>query len=118
PMISKLVVWGETRDEAIRRMARALDEYQVQGIRTNLPFHSRVMLEPDFRAGTYDTGYIEAHKGILLAPYAVSDDDLRTAMIAGALHAATSSTRTQATQTATDTDQPSAWRTSTAHWRR
>lgn len=61
-MISKLVAWGTNRGEAIARMARALDEYHVGGIETNLPFHRRVMRHPEFRSGVYDTGFIERHR--------------------------------------------------------
>lgn len=116
PMISKLCVWGQTREEAIRRMARALDEYQVLGIKTNLPFHRRVMQEPDFRSGAYDTGYIESHKATLLAPYVVSDEDLQLAALAGALHAATSAP--PAPPTSSTGTQPSAWRAGITGWRR
>ena len=62
PMISKLIAWGATRAEAIERMARALTEYRVGGIKTNLAFHRRVMRSADFRAGKYSTAYIEGHK--------------------------------------------------------
>ena len=109
PMISKLVVWGETRDEARRRMARALDEYSVLGIRTNLPFHRRVMQEPDFQAGTYDTGYIEAHKATLLAPHVPPAADVDWAVAAAAIHAVASVP--PAPPAAADDPQPSAWRT-------
>ena len=59
PMISKLAVWGRTRDEAIERLRRALDEYTVGGIRTTLPFFRRVVNDPEFRSGRLDTGFIE-----------------------------------------------------------
>jgi acetyl-CoA carboxylase, biotin carboxylase subunit len=59
PMISKLVVWGANRLEAIARMRRALDEYIIAGIRTTIPFHRWVMDDEDFRAGRLDTGFIE-----------------------------------------------------------
>jgi acetyl-CoA carboxylase biotin carboxylase subunit len=120
PMISKLCVWGETRLEAVRRMTRALSEYQVFGIKTNLPFHRRVMEEADFRAGNYDTGYIEAHKATLLAPYVVTDDELQTAAIAAALHAATTapSAATTGGSDAASGTEPSAWRAGHPGWRR
>ena len=110
PMISKLIVWGQTRQEAIRRMARALDEYTVLGIKTNLPFHRRVMREADFQSGVYDTGYIESHKSTLLAPYAPSEADLETAALTAALVAATAKTPTAQSGDGA-TNQPSAWRT-------
>jgi len=58
PMISKLVAWGEDRPRALARMRRALDEYQVRGIETNLPFHRRCLRHEAFAAGDYDTGFI------------------------------------------------------------
>ena len=51
PMISKLVVWGATRQEAIARMRRALGEYVVGGIKTTIPFHQWLMDDADFQAG-------------------------------------------------------------------
>ena len=62
PMISKLCVWAADRPAAIDRMRRALDEYQVGGIKTNLAFHRRAMRHPAFIAGDYDTGFIDKHK--------------------------------------------------------
>jgi acetyl-CoA carboxylase, biotin carboxylase subunit len=59
PMISKLVVWGASRQEAIVRMRRALGEYVIGGIKTTIPFHQWLMDDEDFRAGRLDTGFIE-----------------------------------------------------------
>ncbi|HKC87332.1 MAG TPA: acetyl-CoA carboxylase biotin carboxylase subunit, partial [Blastocatellia bacterium] len=58
PMISKLVAWGATRDEAIARMKRALGEYFVGGIRTTIPFFLSVLDDEEFARGEIDTGYI------------------------------------------------------------
>jgi acetyl-CoA carboxylase biotin carboxylase subunit len=68
PMISKLCAWADTRPAAIDRMRRALGEYHVGGIRTNLGFHRQVMRHPAFAAGEYDTGFIERHKAELVPP--------------------------------------------------
>jgi acetyl-CoA carboxylase, biotin carboxylase subunit len=88
-MISKLITWGATRAEAVERMERALMEYRVGGIKTNLAFHRRVLREPDFRAGTYSTAYIESHKELLSKPLALdeNDDAVDAALTAAALHA-------------------------------
>ena len=59
PMIAKLITWGRDREEAILRMERALKEYQVVGVKTNIAFHEAVMSHPDFRQGRYDTGFVE-----------------------------------------------------------
>jgi acetyl-CoA carboxylase biotin carboxylase subunit len=58
PLVSKLVVWAESREEAIRRMRRAVSEYRILGLRTTLPFFERVLAHPDFAAGTIDTGFV------------------------------------------------------------
>jgi acetyl-CoA carboxylase, biotin carboxylase subunit len=59
PLISKLVAWGSTRDEAIARMQRALREYRIEGIKTNVRFFSEILRHPDFRKGDFDTGFID-----------------------------------------------------------
>jgi len=65
PLISKLCVWAQTRPQAIARMKRALREYQVVGIQTNLSFHRLVMDHPAFLEGVYNTGFIDDHKANL-----------------------------------------------------
>lgn len=60
PMFAKLITWGKTRDEAIRRMRRALDEYLIQGIATTIPFHRALMDDPLFQAGELSTKFIPA----------------------------------------------------------
>ena len=58
PMISKLAAWGRTREEAIDRLRRALDEYTVGGIKTTLPFFREIVRDAEFIAGHLDTGFI------------------------------------------------------------
>lgn len=58
-LISKLIVWGETRAEAILRMRRALEEYRILGVHTNIPFHQRLMDSHRFMAGQFDTRFVE-----------------------------------------------------------
>jgi acetyl-CoA carboxylase biotin carboxylase subunit len=58
PMISKLIVWGEDRAHAIARMKRALHEYVVAGIESNIAFHLEVLDHPDFASGRYDTEFV------------------------------------------------------------
>jgi acetyl-CoA carboxylase biotin carboxylase subunit len=87
PQISKLSVWAPSRDVAVRRMARALGEYVVTGIRTNLAFHQKLMTHPEFIAGRYDTGFIERHRDALLGYADVGDDErAMSAAIALAVH--------------------------------
>jgi acetyl-CoA carboxylase biotin carboxylase subunit len=59
PLISKLIAYGEDREEALARMRRAVAEYKVIGVKTTLPFFERVLRHPAFAAGNYDTSFVE-----------------------------------------------------------
>lgn len=58
-LISKVIVWGETRAEAILRMRRSLEEYRIVGVRTNIPLHQNLVESTTIMAGRYDTRFIE-----------------------------------------------------------
>jgi acetyl-CoA carboxylase biotin carboxylase subunit len=58
-LISKLVVWGKTRTEAVLRMRQALEEYKLVGVRTNIPFHQNLMNSSFFLSGQFDTRFVE-----------------------------------------------------------
>ena len=58
-LISKLICWGETRGEAILRMRRALEEYRILGVTTNIPFHQNIMASHRYIAGAFDTRFVE-----------------------------------------------------------
>ena len=58
-LIAKLIVRGKDRNEALSRMSRALGMFIVEGIHTTIPLHRRILADPDFRAGNFDTGFIE-----------------------------------------------------------
>ena len=58
-LIAKLIVHGVDREEAIARMERALGQFVVQGIETSVPMHKSIFQDPDFRAGKFDTGFME-----------------------------------------------------------
>lgn len=58
-MIAKLIVYAKNRDEAIMKMKRALDEFIVEGIKTNIPFHKRVLNHPDFIKGNFGTDFLD-----------------------------------------------------------
>ncbi|HSF82937.1 MAG TPA: acetyl-CoA carboxylase biotin carboxylase subunit [Anaerolineales bacterium] len=58
-LISKLIVWGETRAEAVLRMRRSLEEYKIVGVRTNVPFHQSLMDSHRFMGGQFDTRFVE-----------------------------------------------------------
>ena len=58
-LICKLIVWGENRDSAIKRMQKALSEFHVKGIKVTVPFHKRVLKDRDFIRGDIDTHFLE-----------------------------------------------------------
>ncbi|TMH13686.1 MAG: biotin/lipoyl-binding protein, partial [Betaproteobacteria bacterium] len=68
PMIAKLVVWGEDRESALRRLSRSLSTYQVVGVLTNISFLQRVVAHPAFANARLDTGLIARHQPELFAP--------------------------------------------------
>jgi len=84
PLLAKLVVWGETRAEAILRMRRALEEYRIGGIHTTIPFHQQVMDLTRFQGGQFDTSFVDGPDGFRLAD-SPSRDLAKVAAIAAAL---------------------------------
>jgi acetyl-CoA carboxylase biotin carboxylase subunit len=85
PLMAKLIVWGRDREEAIRRMARALAEFGVAGVRTTIPFHATVMGHPDFAAGRLSTAFVE--RVFRAGPRRAGLSRRRVAMAAAALRA-------------------------------
>ncbi|MGB0834964.1 MAG: acetyl/propionyl/methylcrotonyl-CoA carboxylase subunit alpha [Psychrobium sp.] len=67
PMIAKLIVWDETRDRAIARMNRALDDYRISGLKTNLGFLTNLVNAQPFKDVELDTGFIEKHDALLFS---------------------------------------------------
>ncbi|MDG2464360.1 MAG: acetyl-CoA carboxylase biotin carboxylase subunit [Crocinitomicaceae bacterium] len=61
PMIAKLVVWGKTREEAIDRCLKAIDHYQISGLKTTLDFGKYVLKHPAFRSGKFDTNFVKEY---------------------------------------------------------
>ncbi len=58
-MIAKLIVKDTTRERAIEKMRRALDEFIIEGLKTTIPFHQQLLVDPRFRAGDFDTKFLE-----------------------------------------------------------
>ncbi|WP_456474347.1 acetyl-CoA carboxylase biotin carboxylase subunit [Candidatus Pyrohabitans sp.] len=83
-MISKLVVWGRNRAEAIVRMERALSEYIITGVKTNIPFHKAVMRTEAFRRGDLSTSFIEEQNILAKIPEIIKEDEARQARLAEA----------------------------------
>ncbi len=67
PLLAKLIAWGETRENAIQRMRRALSELVIVGLPTSQPFHLRVMDDPEFQRGEIDITYLERAGARVLA---------------------------------------------------
>jgi acetyl-CoA carboxylase, biotin carboxylase subunit len=88
PLISKLISFGGNRDEAIRRMLRALAEYRVGGVPTSVSFLRRLIAHPEFVAGRLHNRFLEDHQ--LLEP-AIRSDGFEVPLIAAAIHLATES---------------------------
>jgi acetyl-CoA carboxylase biotin carboxylase subunit len=88
PLISKLSGWAPTRERAVARMRRALSEYVVTGIRTNLAFHGNLFAHPEFAAGRYDTGFIDRYKDDLLGDPPVAPERRDALAVAVAVAAA------------------------------
>lgn len=80
PLVSKLSVWGPDRETAVARMRRALGEYVVTGIRTNLAFHEKLFNHPEFIEGNYDTGFLERNRDSLLGYSDIPDGEDRVTL--------------------------------------
>lgn len=101
PLISKISTWGPDRATALRRMRRALSEYVVTGIKTNIVFHEKLLAHPEFEAGRYATSFIEKHKAELCSySELTSDEELQ---FAAAIAAATARNERKA-QSANESD--------------
>jgi acetyl-CoA carboxylase, biotin carboxylase subunit len=101
-LISKLVTWGNDRTQAIARMYRALDEYDVVGVQTTIPFFRWLLREPAFLAGEIDTGYLDRALAERNGdPFVTADaETIDVAVIAAAIHAFTRSARDRRPQPA------------------
>jgi acetyl/propionyl-CoA carboxylase alpha subunit len=81
PILAKLAVWGETREECLRRMRRTLEDFAIAGVRTNLPVFQRILEDPDFIGANYNTDFMRRP---LLKPNDDPSDDLMAALAAAA----------------------------------
>jgi acetyl-CoA carboxylase biotin carboxylase subunit len=108
-LLAKLSVWGETREQAVRRLGRALAEYTIEGVRTTLEFFRDLITDPDFRQGNLDTGFIDRFldqwAGSAATDNGSSLSDL--AAVAAALHLANQASKSR---DLTPTEQRSRWK--------
>lgn len=86
PMIAKVITWGETREEAIERMQRALTEFVITGIKTNISLHKTILNHPKFRDGSYTTQFIEKNFEVI-EPQLFKEVDDPVFLIAAAITA-------------------------------
>jgi acetyl-CoA carboxylase, biotin carboxylase subunit len=98
PLISKLVAWGGDRTQAIARMLRALREYEVRGIRTTIDFFRWMLVQPEFIAARFHTGYLDEllqqRRGTRFSAVDLSLEEV--AVVAGAIRAASAARRSPA----------------------
>jgi len=81
-LLAKLTVRGRTWDETVSRMHRSLEEYVLRGIKTTIPFMKKIMNEPDFRAGRFDTSYLETHPDLFQYDESIDPEDFVLAVSA------------------------------------
>ncbi|MFL6451025.1 MAG: acetyl/propionyl/methylcrotonyl-CoA carboxylase subunit alpha [Bryobacteraceae bacterium] len=105
PLLAKLTVWGETRQIAIERMGRALAEYRVGGITTNLPLFEEIMKDESFRAGRLDTGFLDRFMQTWKRP-----EPCEAALLASMLAAGSAEAKLAQSRTIQTASQDSAWR--------
>jgi acetyl-CoA carboxylase biotin carboxylase subunit len=105
-LMAKLIVWGADRGAAIARMARALEEYRVSGVKTTIPVLRRIVAHPDFAAGRLSTAFLER---VLPSLAAGGAEHGRVALIAAAL-AAHEAAAHEATPAPAEGPGPGAWR--------
>ena len=81
-LLAKLVVRGRTWEETVSRAHRSLEEFVLRGVKTTIPFMMRIMEEPDFQAGRFDTSYLETHPDLFNYPDYSEPEDLVVAISA------------------------------------
>lgn len=85
PLLSKLIVWGENREEAIHRMVRAAEEYEVTGVQTTLSFGKWAVQQPAFKEGKFNTHFIEKYFKPEYLTQQNEDTEKVAAMLAGSI---------------------------------
>jgi acetyl/propionyl-CoA carboxylase alpha subunit len=108
PMIAKFVAWGKDRDEALRRMRRALSESRVDGIETSIPFFLSLLEDPDVVANRISTQFLD---GWPYVPKRPPEDVAAASMVAAALEAMDGAKKRRPKAAAGSGSGPGAWRT-------
>ena len=118
PMIAKLIVWDEDRDKALNRLSKALKEYRISGMTTNLDFLYNLSTCDAFREADLDTGFIEKHRDKI---FHETEQDIASGVTLGALYLVLQRTQQAALKAANSNDpyspwnQTNAWRLNEAH---
>jgi len=118
PLLAKIIGFGDTREAAIARLQRALVEYFVGGIKTNIPLFRRILRDPEFRAGNIDTGFLDR---LLQQPVEVpgrEEEEIRIAAAAAAIFAAAAPKPLQAASPNAPTDGNDHRATNGSSWKR
>ncbi|GAB3775121.1 acetyl-CoA carboxylase biotin carboxylase subunit [Spirosoma horti] len=113
PMIAKLITYGDTREEAIQKMIRAIDEYQISGVQTTLPFCRFVMEHDAFRSGQFDTGFVSKYftPDSLTPPPNTTEEQLAVVLSAWLMENSKPKSAGQvSTSTVTAATRPSKWK--------
>jgi 3-methylcrotonyl-CoA carboxylase alpha subunit len=113
PMIAKLIVWDENRDKALARLTKALKEYRISGMTTNLEFLYNLANSRPFKAAKLDTGFIETHHAAIFHD---SEQDINADLPLAALFLVLEQQRESELRAATSDDSSSPWNASNA-WR-
>ena len=113
PMLAKLIVWGEDRDDARRELLRALSQCEVTGVATNVAFVERVVAHEQFRDARIDTGFVDANRESLLAAIAEAPPEALLAAAAAEYHAIGRAAKVRASASS---DRHSPWNLTDAWW--
>ncbi|MCK4444257.1 MAG: hypothetical protein KAW09_06920, partial [Thermoplasmata archaeon] len=79
PLFAKIIVWARTRDVAVERMKRALGEWRIEGIKTNIPFHLKILEDESFKKGEIDTAFVQRKQ--IIEKLRKEGEDLRIEMM-------------------------------------
>jgi len=110
PMISKLIVTGKNREQAIERMKRALYSYKISGVRTNIRFLNRILESEDFASGNYNTQFIEKNEDFLIQKETTNKNHEDIAIAASFVHYLNNNTNGEAEDNNTADCKTSEWK--------
>ena len=110
PLLSKLIAWGNSREETIARLRRALDEYTITGISTNVSLFRRILAEPEFLRGEFHTKWLDELLARPSPPVTAPRPGTEEASVIAAALWHTSRASSAANANRTNTAEPSRWK--------